>query len=157
MILRILCLLVLTSSILVAADNKEQINTFFATKRVSEYPVAAWEAPRDMSVGQWVRYGLVDDDDVRSIMISRIVLHEGDEWTIEMELIATDAITITQFTIKGLDAARRSGKSDDMEITKIKIKSNNDDVIVIDGIVLSMAKSTYSKSLSGWTAPSTNL
>ena len=157
MMIRILCLLVLTSSVLVAADNKEQITIYFSTKRVSEYPAAAFTAPRDLSVGQWVRYGMVDDDDVRSIMISRIVLHEGDEWTIEIEMIATDAITITQFTIKGLDVARRSGKSEDMEITKIKIKSNNDEVVVIDGIVLSMAKSVYSKALSGFAAPSTNL
>ena len=157
MILRILCLLVLTSSMLVAADNKEQITIYFTTKRVSEYPAEAFTAPRDLSVGQWVRYGMVDDDDVRSIMITRIILHEGDEWTIEMERMAIDTITITQFNVKGLDAARISGKSDDMVITKMKIKSNNDEVVVIDGVASPMAMSAYSKALTGLTAPSTNL
>lgn len=157
MLLRILCILTLATSVLFAGDNKETINTMFATKRVAQYPEASFTAPRDFAVGQWVSYGMVDDDDERSIMISRIVGHDGDEWTIESEIITKGDIIITQYSIKGLDAARKSGKSDDMELTKIRIRTNDDEVLVIDGFVLSMAKSAYGKSLKGWTAPSSSL
>ncbi|MCX6140837.1 MAG: hypothetical protein NTX15_08425 [Candidatus Kapabacteria bacterium] len=157
MFLRILCFLVVTSTGLIAGDNKEMINEMFATKHVSSYPAASFTAPRDFAIGQWVSYGMVNDDDERSIMISRVIGHDGDEWTIESEIITKSDRIITQYSIKGLDVARKSGKSDDMELTKIKIKTNDGEALVIDGFVLSMAKAAYGKSLKGWTTPSTVL
>ncbi len=64
-------------------------------------------------------------------------------------MITEDDVIVMQFTIKGLESARKSGNSDDLEITRMALKTNDDEPMVMDGMMLSMVKGMYGKNIEG--------
>jgi hypothetical protein len=153
--LLLLSLCGLLAAPMMANDNEDRIKAMFEARKSASYPAQAFSAVTSMAVGQWVVYGLTDDDGERTIMRNAIIAHEGDEWTTEMTMINEDDVVIMQFTFKGLDAARRSGDADELEITRMALKTNDDEPMVMDGMMLSMVKGMYGKNLQGMTTKTT--
>lgn len=132
-----------------ADDNMNRINGMFEARKNQSFPAQAFSGVPAMTVGQWVVYGITDEDGERTIMRSAVIGHSGDEWTTETTMITEDDVIIMQFTFKGLEAAKRAGNTEDLEIVRMAIKSNDDDPMVMDGMMLSMVKGMYGKNLEG--------
>ena len=138
-----------------AADNKEKINAMFANVHNRTFPAAAFTNPMPMAVGQWALYGMTDEDGERKIFRTAIIAHEGDAWTIEITTIDEDNTVMMQMTVSGLEKARETKSLDDVEIVAIRMKQNDDEVMTIDAMMLSLTKGMYKKSLSGFSGANT--
>ena len=147
----------LTAATIAAAggDNDARIAAMFAAAKSATYAARPFTEPMSLKAGQWVTYGITDDDGDRTVMTTRIISVTDGEVVMEHEMILEDDVLITQFRIKGMEAARRAGSLDDIEFVGVKIKENDGEVMEIDRMVLSMAGGMYKKSLKGMAAKPT--
>ncbi len=144
-----LLVLLVTFGVLHAEDNEARIKAMFEAKKSTSYEAKAFKDVAPMEAGQWVMYGLTDDDEERSVMKCAIVAKNGDEITIETTMITEDDVIIMQFTVKGMDAAKKGGNLDGLDFVRIAIKTNDDEPMVLEGAMLSMMKGAYSSSIEG--------
>lgn len=145
----LLLFLIISNSIVRAGDNEALIKAMFDAKKNASYEAKAFKDVARMEAGQWVVYGLTDDDDERSVMKCAIVAKNGDEITIENTMITEDDVIIMQFTVKGMESAKTAGNLEGLEFVRIAIKTNDDDPMVLEGAMLTMMKGAYSSSLEG--------
>ena len=154
MIRLIICTIVVmlnASALMTADDYEERIRELFERTKSQTYAAQAFTAVIPYAVGQWVMYGHTDDDGERSIVKYSIVGKEGDEWTIETMIMDEDDIIVTQYVISGFEDAARSGNPEDIEFRKIRMRpSEDDDIVVIEGFVLDLAKGAYKDALKSW-------
>lgn len=140
-----------------AGDYEAEIQSAFQKAKTASYPASTFTRPMAWSVGQWVLIGLTDDDGEKSLQRMAIVNHDGEWWTIEMKSINEDDVIYMQMVLKGLDKITSPENMDELEFKKIRMKTNDDDPIEIEGFMLSMAKGVYKDGLKGWVTQSMTL
>jgi hypothetical protein len=142
---------------MMADDNEDRIKAMFEARKSATYEANAFKDVAPLAVGQWVSYGLTDDDGERSIMKCAIVGQEGDAMTMEMTMINEDNTIVMQYTIKGLGSIRLDGGSEEFDIIRIAIKTDDEEPMVLDGAMLAMMKGSYSSTLEGMKPQRTDL
>lgn len=149
-LLTILISCIVLTTLAHADDHEAEIQALFQKTKTASYPGGTFTAPMSWKVGQWVLIGLTDDDNEKSIIRQAIIARDGDWWTIESRVISEDDIVTIQMEMRGLDKVMKGGDMDEIEFRKIRMKTNDDDVIEIDGFMLDMAKGMYKQSMKNW-------
>jgi hypothetical protein len=148
--MRLLIALFFTATVLHAGGvNDARIAELFA-KTGKTHAAAPWTKPVAMAVGQWVMFGITDDDGERMVMKQSIIEKDGDVVTIEMVTINEDDVIMQQLTVKGLFDGVQRGNVDDVEILKVRMKTNDDEPVEVESFILKMAQGMYSKAFKGW-------
>ena len=149
--LSIVLVALLIPAISFAEDYADKIKEHFSKTKSDSYPAQEFKSIMPYEVGQWVMYGLTDDDGERSIMKYSIVGKSGDVWVLETWMMNEDNIVISEMHVKGLKKAAETGDVDDLDIVKVRMKAGeNSQVSTIDGFVLKMAKGVYQDQMEGW-------
>lgn len=155
--------IILTLSLFVAAactalahDYEDVINARFQNVKTASYPASPFVKPMPWRVGQWIEIGITDDDNEKSISRQAIVARDGDWWVLEMQTMDDDDLVIIQLEVKGMDKMIAGGGTDDIEFRSVRMKSNDDDPITIEGFMLNMAKDMYKDGLKGWKVDATD-
>jgi hypothetical protein len=143
-----LCALTIAAA---ANDYEDRINELFSKTKDATYSYEPFTEVRPLEVGQWIMYGQTDDDGDRVIVKYSVVGKSSSTWTLETMIMNEDDIMIMQYEVKGMDQARSTGDVDAIEFVSIKMKTGEDeDVLTIDGFVLSMAKAAYKDGMRSW-------
>jgi hypothetical protein len=129
--------------------NDARIAELFA-KTGKTHAAAPWTKPAPIAVGQWVMFGITDDDGDRMVMKQSIIEKDGDVVTLEMVTINEDDVIMQQLTVKGLFEGVQRGNMDEVEILKVRMKTNDDEPIEVESFILKMAQGMYTKSFKGW-------
>lgn len=128
---------------------KARIEPFFAKESGTSFGVSKkFFSPVPLAVGQYVVYGIIDEDGTRSISKTSIVGRESGGWIYESYSLSETQEGIVQMLVRGIEKVRKSGNLDDIELVWVKIKQEDGQVQKIEGPVLAMAKSLYKKNLS---------
>jgi hypothetical protein len=147
----------LSAAIAFAGDYTEEINRRFEQNRTASYPAGEFSARIPFAVGQWALYGNVDDDGDKSITKYSIVARRDDYWTLETMVMNEDNVTTTQYEVRGIDAAMNSGNVDDLNFRVIRVKTDDNEPVVLEGCILTMSKAMYKEAMKSWVQSNTNL
>lgn len=109
---------------------------------------AVFEKPMPYAVGQYVIMGTTDGDE-HSIHRTALVGKDGEAWIMETTNLTSSEETMMQMAISGMQKVQQSMDVDDLEIKWIKIKDDEGNIQVLDGMALTLVKSSYSKMLTG--------
>lgn len=133
--------------------NEQDIGTAFGKGKTASYPepVVPFEKPNPLTVGQHVRYGVVDKDGQKSVSAFSVIGHDGDIWVLESYSLTAGNESWTQLKVAGLDLAMVTRSTDDIHIISARTKNNNDAPSEIEGVVLSLTKGVYKDALAHWT------
>jgi len=138
-------------------DYEAQINARFQNVKTASYPASSFTKPMRWSVGQWVEVGITDDDNEKSTLRQAIIARDGEWWTLEMQTMNEDDFVIVQLEVKGMDKMMAGGGTDDIEFRKVRMKTNNDDPVTIEGFMLNMASGLYKDGLKSWVIETSNI
>lgn len=140
-----------------ADDHEEEVAAAFAKNKTEQYGAEKFTKVIPYKVGQWVLYGQIDDDGDQSLYKMSVVGQEGDTWILETWMMNEDDIVIMQLHVKGMQKAIETRNTDDLEFSKIKMKNNDSEPIVIDGFVLNLSAGVYKSAMNTWIQQSTDL
>lgn len=128
---------------------QKRVGDWFAKSSSEVYEASGiFEKVMPYAVGQYVVYGITDEDG-RSVYRTAVVGREDDAWIIEMSTLSPTGETTMQVAVTGLEDVQNSMDPEQMDLKWIKMKSGDNDVQRIDGMVLGMMKGTYRKALTG--------
>jgi len=104
-------------------------------------------APMRYAVGQYVVHGVTEDDGTRSISKTAIVRRDGSAYVFEFSNLTESQDSVAQLCIDGMDKARRTGNTDDIDIRWIKVKGEDGKVQKLEGPMIYMMRAVYKNSL----------
>jgi len=128
---------------------QKRVGDWFAKSSSEIYDASGtFQQVMPYAVGQYVVYGITDEDG-RSVYRTAVVDQRNSAWIVEMSMLSPTGETTMQVAVTGLEQVQESMDPDQMDLKWIKMKSGDDEVQKIDGMVLGMMKGTYKKALTG--------
>ncbi len=151
----VLAAYLLLPSLLLADEYEDAIESAFMEMKADTYPAKAFTKVLPYAVGQWVMYGQIDDDGDKSLFKMSIIGKDGDVWILESWTMTEDGINAMQMSVKGMEKAASTGSVEDIEITKVRIKSGDNEPMTIEGFILDLSAGIYRDAMKSWFQQST--
>lgn len=85
-------------------------------------------------------------------MQNSVISKEGNNWVIEAMTLSESNQSVMQYQVSNLDRAMSERNPELIEINWIKMKTDDNKTMVIDGAMLSLMSGMYSKGMGMWTA-----
>lgn len=125
-----------------------QIDSYFSNAKDNTYKASGlFTKPMPYSVGQYVVSGMTSSTE-RSVSKTAIVGKEQGGWILETHSLTPTAESISQMLIVGLETVAANGSLDEIDIVWVKIKSNDQPVQKLDGVMLSVVEGFIQSSIT---------